>query len=47
MRAGGVERDVTFDRAEDTPTAAVDDAYRAKYGRYSGSLWGSRIRLRC
>jgi hypothetical protein len=36
IRAGGVERDVTFDDATATP-AAVDEAYRTKYGRYAGS----------
>jgi hypothetical protein len=32
--AGGVDREVTFDRADQAPTAAIDDAYRAKYARY-------------
>ena len=34
VRAGSVEREVTFTPADDTVTAAVDDAYRAKYARY-------------
>jgi hypothetical protein len=32
--AGGVEREVTFDRAEQALTAAIDNAYRTKYARY-------------
>ncbi|MEQ0564239.1 DUF2255 family protein [Amycolatopsis sp. NEAU-NG30] len=34
IRAGGVEHAVGFVPAE--TSAAVDDAYRAKYGRYAG-----------
>jgi hypothetical protein len=34
IRAGGVERDVTFDQPDDSVQPAIDDAYRAKYGRY-------------
>ena len=34
IRAGGVERDVTVDRPDDTVQPAVDNAYRAKYARY-------------
>jgi hypothetical protein len=37
VQAGGVEKDVTFvdvDRSLDGP---IDDAYRAKYGRFGGS----------
>ena len=34
IRAGGLERDV---EPSDTTTNSVDDAYRAKYGRYAGS----------
>ena len=37
IRAGGVERDVTVDRPEDTVRRAVDDAYRAKYARYGAA----------
>lgn len=33
IRAGGVERDVTFEEAADADSRRVDDAYRAKYGR--------------
>lgn len=35
VRAGGVERDVTLQEADSAETAAVDEAYRAKYGRSS------------
>jgi hypothetical protein len=35
ISAGGVEKDVRFVDAGDDIDAAVDDAYRAKYGRYS------------
>ena len=35
LRAGAVERDVTFDEDHDADRTAVDDAYRAKYGRSS------------
>jgi hypothetical protein len=34
IRAGGLEREVTFTPADDGVTAAIDDAYRAKYARY-------------
>jgi hypothetical protein len=40
IHAGGLERDVTFaaaDTADAVATAAVDQAYRVKYGRYAGS----------
>jgi hypothetical protein len=37
VRAGGVDYDVGFVQATDVPATAVDDAYRAKYGRYAGS----------
>ncbi len=35
VRAGGVERDVTFADAGDIDRGAVDDAYRQNYGRFS------------
>ena len=35
ISAGGVERDVALADAGDEVYDAVDDAYRAKYGRYS------------
>jgi hypothetical protein len=34
IQAGGVERDVVFDRPDDTVRAVIDDAYRAKYAHY-------------
>jgi hypothetical protein len=35
IRAGGIERDVTFEDEQDAHRhQAIDDAYRAKYGRY-------------
>ena len=37
IRAGGVERDVTVDRPDDTVQPAIDDAYRAKYARYGAT----------
>jgi hypothetical protein len=33
LRAAGIERDVTFDPDHDAEPTAIDDAYRAKYGR--------------
>jgi hypothetical protein len=35
IRAGGVERDVTIEDAEDAVYDQVDAGYREKYGRYS------------
>jgi hypothetical protein len=35
IRAGGVERDVSFEPADAIEPARIDDAYRAKYGRSS------------
>jgi hypothetical protein len=35
IRAGGVERDVSFEQANAIQLARIDDAYRAKYGRSS------------
>jgi hypothetical protein len=37
IRAGGVERDVVFDKPDDAVRAVIDDAYRAKYARYGGT----------
>jgi hypothetical protein len=37
IRAGGLERDVTVDRPDDTVQPAIDDAYRAKYARYGAA----------
>jgi hypothetical protein len=35
IRAGGIERDVSFTEPADADHDAIDRAYRAKYGRYS------------
>ena len=37
IRAGGVERDVTFEDVTDTDQPAIDAAYRTKYARYAGT----------
>ena len=34
VRVGGVERDVRFEVPDDDVHAPLDDAYRAKYGKY-------------
>jgi hypothetical protein len=34
IRAGGLERDVSFTAPDDANRSAVDQAYRTKYGRY-------------
>jgi hypothetical protein len=34
IRAGGIERDVSFEEPDDTVHPAIDNAYRIKYGRY-------------
>ena len=41
VRAGGVQRDVTFVEANDAPGDEIDRAYRAKYGRYAESIVNS------
>jgi len=38
VKAGGVQRDVTFVEANDAPNGEIDRAYRAKYGRYAASI---------
>jgi hypothetical protein len=38
VKAGGVQRDVTFVEANDAPNDEIDRAYRAKYGRYAASI---------
>jgi hypothetical protein len=46
IRAGGVEADVTFaraDDADDAPHAAIDDAYHAKYDRYGPRIVGAVV----
>jgi hypothetical protein len=41
LRAGGVQQDVTFIDAGHDLDAAIDAAYRGKYGRYAGSILNS------
>ena len=41
IRAGGVEKDVTFEDANDGINDQIDDAYRSKYRRYAPSIVGS------
>jgi len=41
IRAGGVEKDVTFVNADHAIDEKVDAAYRAKYRRYAGSILNS------
>jgi hypothetical protein len=43
IRAGGVERDVSFDEAETGVHAAIDAAYHAKYDRYGPRIVGSVV----
>jgi hypothetical protein len=38
IRAGGVERDVTFVDADPDVGDRIDDAYRTKYRRYAASI---------
>jgi len=38
IRAGGVERDVTFDQARADTHAVIDAAYHAKYDRYGPAI---------
>jgi hypothetical protein len=40
IRAGGVERDVTIQDADDAVNDQVDAAYRTKYDRYAGIVDG-------
>jgi hypothetical protein len=43
IRAGGVERDVTFADAEPGEHAGIDAAYHAKYDRYGPAIVGSVV----
>jgi hypothetical protein len=38
VKAGGVQRDVTFVEANEAANDEIDRAYRAKYGRYATSI---------
>ena len=40
VQAGGVERDVTIEDADEAVYDAVDEAYRSKYGRHSSIVDG-------
>ena len=41
VRAGGVERDVTFESADAAVQSGIDAAYHAKYDRYGPQIVGS------
>ena len=41
IRAGGVEKDVTFAGAPDEDQPAIDHAYHTKYDRYGPTIVGS------
>lgn len=43
IRAGGVERDVTFASADPDAHAAIDAAYHTKYDRYGPQIVGSVV----
>ena len=43
IRAGGVEKDVTFVGAGDDVEDRIDDAYRTKYRRYAASIVGHTV----
>jgi hypothetical protein len=43
IRAGGLERDVTFAEAAPGTHAAIDAAYHAKYDRYGPRIVGSVV----
>src|SRR5687767_7491681 len=43
IRAGGVERDVTFAAAEPGAYAGIDAAYHSKYDRYGPAIVGSVV----
>ena len=43
IRAGGIERDVTFDTPGPEIAGRVSDAYRAKYDRYGPTIVGTVV----
>lgn len=43
IRAGGVERDVTFAEPDASVQGAIDRAYRAKYARYGDTYVGPMV----
>jgi hypothetical protein len=44
IKAGGVERDVTFEEAGDASQAAIDQAYQAKYAQYGSAYVDPMVR---
>jgi hypothetical protein len=46
IRAGGVERDVTFADAEPGALPGIDDAYHAKYDRHGPAIVGTVVGAR-
>jgi len=43
IRAGGIERDVTFNSADPTVHDAIDAAYHTKYDRYGPRIVGTVV----
>jgi hypothetical protein len=43
IRAGGIERDVTFTEADPSVHTAIDTAYHAKYDRYGPKIVGTVV----
>jgi len=43
IRAGGVEKDVTFEDADPDINDQIDAAYRTKYRRYAANIVGSIV----
>jgi hypothetical protein len=43
IRAGGVQKDVTFVDVDGDVADRIDDAYRTKYRRYAASIVGSTL----
>lgn len=41
IRAGGVEKDVTFEEPQDDVHTPLDESYHAKYDRYGPAIVGS------
>jgi hypothetical protein len=44
IKAGGVDRDVTFEEARDADRAAIDQAYAAKYAQYGSAYVDPMVR---
>lgn len=43
IRAGGVERDVTFERPDGSVDGGLDEAYHSKYDRYGRRIVGTVV----